>query len=169
MTPQQFIGVAVRLFAIWLVMSSLQIISTGIALHLLPDTQDTVVAYLFAGLYLIVAAILWFFPMFVAHRLIPRTRYEEALSIPAQQVTVVATVVLGLWLLAVRAIPAIVLYATLGAFWSRNGQTLSTLPQKQHVEFVVGVIELVVALVLMFKAPRISTFILTKHQDSEAE
>lgn len=169
MTPHQVIGVSVRLFSIWLVLFSLQTVTTAFALDLRPNSGDTVSMYLFAGLYVIAAIILWWFPMTVAQRLLPRTKYDDVLRIPAQQVTVSATVVLGLWVLATRAIPAISYYVTLAAYWSRSGQTVSSLPLAQHAAFAVGIVELVVALALMFKAPDISVFILKKHKDSETE
>src|SRR6185312_15215556 len=114
----QVIGVAVRLFAVWLMMYALQAVNTGIALHLSPSSG----AYLFSGFFIIVAIFLWLFPLFVAHGLVPRTRHDDAFRIPAQQVTTVATVVLGLWLLAVRAIPAVIFYVTLAVYLSENGQ-----------------------------------------------
>ena len=165
MTPHQVIGVAVRLFAVWLMMYALQAVNTGIALHLSPSSG----AYLFSGFFIIVAIFLWLFPLFVAHGLVPRTRHDDALRIPAQQVTTVATVVLGLWLLAVRAIPAVIFYVTLAVYLSENGQKLSALPSEKHITFIVGVVELVVAMALIFKAPYISNFILNKHKESEDE
>ena len=68
-TPQQVIGVAVRLFAIWLVLLALQVSITGIELHLQASSGDTVVTYFFSGFYIIVAVLLWLFPMAVAHSL----------------------------------------------------------------------------------------------------
>ena len=167
MTPHQAIGVAVRLFAVWLLITALQTIFTGIALNLRPDAEDTIVAYLFAALYVLVAALLWLFPMLIAHRLVPRTRFAEKLSVPAQQVTAVATVILGLWLLAARAIPAIAHYAILGVLWSRNGQTLANLPAEQHVALAIGLIDLALALVFMFKAPDIAAYIVSEQAKGE--
>jgi hypothetical protein len=169
MTPQQIIGVAVRLYAIWLVLLALQTSSTGIELHLQPNSGDTISIYLFSVIYVLVAALLWRFPMAVAHSLVPRTNYDDVLGIPVQQVTVAATVILGLWLFAFRALPAISFYATFGAYWISKGQPLSSLPANQHIAFIVGTIELVVALLLVFRAPSLSAFILTKHREHKGE
>lgn len=127
------------------------------------------VPYLFSGLFFVAAAFLWFFPMVVGHRLVPRTRHDNTLTVPVQEAVTVAAVILGLWLLVARAIPAISFYATVAAYWSRNGQSISSASPSQHAQFVVGLIEFGVALVLLLKAPHISKFIVTKHQQLSEE
>jgi hypothetical protein len=167
MTPHQFIGCAVRLFAIWLVLTALQAIGTGIATEARPTGEPTVVPYFFASLFIIVAILLWMFPMVIAHRIVPRSKYNERLAIPSEGALIVATVVLGLWLLVARAVPAISFYASVAAYWTRNGQTISSLGASYHASFVTGVVQLVAALVLILKAPSIAAFISSKHREEE--
>jgi hypothetical protein len=103
MTPQQFVGLAIRLFAIWLVLSSIRYLSYApmeiaqmgqIAEHTARQ------AYFIGGAYLLAAAVLWFFPMAIAHRLIPRTSFPERMSIPAFSAARVGCALIGLWLFA---------------------------------------------------------------------
>jgi len=88
---------------------------------------------------------------------------------PASEALVVACVILGLWVLVVRAVPAIAYYATVAIYWSRNGQTVSSLDPSLHFGFVLGLVQLVMALFLVFKARDISAFIVLKHQDNSKE
>lgn len=105
MTPQQFIGVAVRLFAVWLAIHGIEMLLAGVSLVFV--YIPTYIASLF---YLIVAALLWFFPMAVAHKLLPRTQFENTLKIPLQETVVVACIILGIWTFATQALPAISAY-----------------------------------------------------------
>ena len=82
MTPQQIVGVAARLVAIWLAILAFQAIGIGQAM-LSQRGQSTSVPYFIAALYLGVGLFLWFFPMFVAHKLVPRAKFENTLRLPA--------------------------------------------------------------------------------------
>jgi hypothetical protein len=165
MTPQQIVGVAVRLFAIWLVVTAIQAAGSGLGTSAQPGTQTTIAPYVFSALFLVVAILLWLFPLVVAHRLVPRTKFDNLLHVPTQEALVVACVILGLWVLVVRAVPAIAYYVTVAIYWSRNGQSVSSLDPSLHFGFVLGLVQLVMALFLIFKARDMSAFILLKHQD----
>ena len=163
MTPQQIVGVAVRLFAIWLVITAIQ--AAGMGTSAPAYIQSTVAPYLFSALFLIIAIVLWLFPLAIAHKLVPRTKFDNVLHVPTQEAVVVACVILGLWVLVVRAVPAIAYYATVAIYWSRNGQSVSSLDPSLHFGLVLGLVQLVVALFLVFKARDVSAFIAVKHQD----
>jgi len=161
MTPQQIVGVAVRLFAIWLVITAIQAAGTSAQ----PGAQTTIVPYVFSALFLVAAILLWLFPLVVAHKLIPKTKFDNVLNIPAAEAVVVACVILGLWVLIVRAVPGIAYYATVAIYWSRNGQAVSSLDPSLHFGFVLALVQLVIALFLIFKAHDISAFISLKQRD----
>jgi hypothetical protein len=165
MTPQQIVGVAVRLFAIWLVFTAIQAAGTGMGTSAQPGAQSTVAPYVFSALFLVVAIVLWVFPMIVAHKLVPRTKFDNILLVPTHEALVVACVILGLWVLVVRAVPAIAYYATVAIYWSRNGQSFSSLDPSLHFGFVLALVQFVMALFLIFKARGISAFIFLKHRD----
>lgn len=151
MNPQQLVGLAVRLFAIWLAITSFQAVAIGQALSSQDNQGATWVPYLMAGLYLGGAMLLWFFPMFIAHKLVPRTRFEDTLKLPSQQALVVACVVLGLVVIVLRALPPISAYLSLAAFWVANGQPVSTMDPGRHVDGLVGFIQLAVGIFLVAK------------------
>lgn len=159
MTPQQIVGVAVRLFAIWLAITAIQAAGMGIGTNVLPGIKPTLAPYVFSALFLLVAIALWLFPMVVAHKLVPRTKFDNVLHVPAQEIIVIACIVLGLWVLVVRAVPAIAYYVTVTIYWSTNGQSVSALDQSVHFGFVLGLVQLAMALFLLFKARSISAFI----------
>ena len=164
MTPQQIVGLAARLFAIWLAVLSFQAIGIAQALNSEGGAKSaTWVPYLFAALYLGASVFLWFFPMLVGHSLVPRTKFEDTLRVPSQHVVVVACVVLGLAVIVFRALPAISAYLSLAAFWIVGGQPLSTLEPWRHVEGVVGFIQLAIGLLLALKAHAVAAKLLPAH------
>ena len=162
MTAQQVVGLAARLVAIWLAITSVQAFGMAAAMRAQPGAESTPVPYVVAALLLLAAVLLWLFPMVVAHKLIPRTRSDDVLRVPAGEIVMIACVVLGLWVLVGRAIPAVAYYVSVAAIWVKNGQPITTLDQSQHIGFVVALVQLAIALFLVLRARRIAAYILTE-------
>lgn len=153
MTPQQVVGVAARLFAVWLAINAVQSVAIAQALAAQGNQRAmTWLPYVFAGLYLLGAAFLWFFPMAVAHRLVPRTRFEDRITLPAQQAATVGCVIVGLLVIVFRALPSLSAYVSVAAFWIANGAPLSSLPAERHLDGLSGAIQLLVGVLLVAKA-----------------
>lgn len=145
MTPQQIVGLAVRLFAIWLALTDIRTFDIARVLESQPNASETTIApYVFSAAYVIVAVLLWFFPLVVAHNLMPRTRFTDNLHLSAREAAVVACVIFGLGVALVFALPILSRYISIAIFWVKNGQPLSELGQAQHVTFVQGLIYLAV-------------------------
>lgn len=163
MTPQQLVGLAVRLFAIWLAITSFQAIGVGQAISSETGAQNTAwVAYLFAGLYFLAALLLWFFPMGIAHKLVPRTQFEDHLGLPAEQAVVVACVVLGLLVIVYRALPSLTAYVSLAVFWIANGEPLTTMETERHVDGLAAFMQLGVGIFLVARAHRLTAIMLPR-------
>ncbi len=167
MTPQQFIGLAVRLFAVWLVVSAVQAFSVGSAMSAQSGPEFSSLPYVVAGLYLLAALPLWFFPMSVAHKLLPRTSSQDTMRLPARDAITIGCAILGLWVIVMQALPSLSWYAVLAAFWLASGEPISSMEQSRHVELITGLVSLVVGLLLVTKAARIGAFILSRQQPPE--
>jgi hypothetical protein len=161
-TPQQAVGLACRLFAVWLALGSFQ----GWMLVRAAQTQGLAgslwLQYSVPGIYWVAAVALWFFPMSIAHRLLPRTRFEDRMALPAEKVLVVACVVLGLLVLLLRALPALVTWMSLAALWLANGQTLAAMGPERHLRLLEGLVQLAVGFVFVLKAHAIAARILPR-------
>lgn len=157
MTPQQAVGLASRLFAIWVALASFQSWAAARALRSQGVLEATWVQYSVPAIYWLAAVVLWFFPMSIAHRLVPRTRYEDRMTLPPHQVVVVACIVLGMLLVLVRALPELSHYVAVAALWVAAGQPVSTMDVDRHVYALAGAIQLMVGLVCMFKAHAIAS------------
>lgn len=156
MTPQQAVGLASRLFAIWLALASIQSWMFARAVQSQGLTGAAWLQYSVPAIYWLSAVVLWFFPLSIAHRLLPRTRFEDRMALPARQAVTVACVVFGLFVLLVRALPAFSAYLSLALVWIANGQTLATMDRSNHVELIEGGIQALVGLAFVFKARAIA-------------
>ncbi len=152
MTPQQIVGLAVRLFAIWLVLTAVGAVDFGRVLDSQPGAEPTATPYVFAALYAIVAVLLWFFPMLVAHKLVPRTSFTDNLRLSTREAAVVACIIFGLFAVVVFAVPTLSRYIAIAVFWVRNGQPLADMGAGAHASFVQGLIYLAVGVFLIVRA-----------------
>lgn len=166
MTPQQIVALAVRLFSIWLALQSLNIISLGNAINMQPGLGETNSHYFMAGFVLFVALLLWLFPLFVAHALIPRTRFDDELRLPLQETVVVACITIGLWVLISQVLPSLAYYLTLIVATLHTREKLSGNEAFEFMRLAPIAIQFAVALILMLKARAISGF-LQRHNSSE--
>lgn len=97
MTPQQIIGMASRLFALWLVIMAFQIFGLASLIKAQSGGTASFAMYVMPVLPLLLATLLWFFPMFIAHKLVPRTHDDNTLQMPAREATAAASAIIGIW------------------------------------------------------------------------
>jgi hypothetical protein len=152
MTPQQLLGVGVRLFAVWLALTSVAYFtSIPTALNSTPGVSGAAVAYVIGGAYLFGALALWFFPMVVAHTVLPRTKFENRLSLNAHELARVGSSLIGLWLFA-KALPSLVWFVLRSFLFMEAGSSFSSLSGEAKLDLAVAVFELVFAAFLIAKS-----------------
>jgi hypothetical protein len=133
MSPQQLVALIVRLFALAIV------VMISFAYGAVAMMADQAAAgrpwygVVFIILPLVVAALLWTFPLFVAAKLVPRSSDTVTLNMSVRQASTAATGLLGLCLI-VTAIPDLVgLLAVIG-----EPGPVSALLSKMQVGIIVG-------------------------------
>lgn len=112
MTPQQIVGLAVRLFSIWLVVIAFQMVGIVTALNQQFKGSSALALYVMPALPVLLAVGLWFFPMFVAHKLIPRSHDTNALRMPVREAAAAAAAIIGIWVV-ISSLPQIIAAASL--------------------------------------------------------
>lgn len=113
MTNAQIAGLGVRLFAIWLIVYVLrQAPDLWILNRREADVAGIIAASIVPVLLLLIAAALWFFPLTVASKLIPRSSLAQSTSLPVEEPQRTGFLLLGLWVLA-GAIPSLIRYSFL--------------------------------------------------------
>jgi len=152
MTPQQLLGVGVRLFAIWLAVTSVgYFTSIPAALDSVPGAGGATVAFAIGGAYLVCALALWLFPMVVAHAVLPRTRFENRLSLNAHELARVGASLVGLWLLA-RALPSLVWFVLRSFLFLEGGSSFASLGSEAKLDLGVAAFEVAFAAFLITKS-----------------
>ncbi|MDR2876303.1 MAG: hypothetical protein LBV44_10325 [Methylobacillus sp.] len=174
MTPQQIVGLAVRLVSVLLALWSLQMLLNGIEAIKRYNIESSYWMVLFVTVFIgIVAAILlWFFPMRVAHKLIPRTRYDNVLQVPANTVVPIACIVLSLWLIVNNIVPMIGQYLSVllpVVLFDTTQWTGLDIKKFSLQKLVPLALYIVTAFVLATKSHKISAFLLPKTADKKSE
>jgi hypothetical protein len=101
--------------------------------------------------------------MTVAHKLILKTYSENKLNIPAQQVATIACIVFSLWLFILHLLPNLSYCLTDLMTLMNDAAPNTPLINYRRLDFgrlAPIVIQLVVVLLMMFKARQISSFLL---------
>jgi len=101
MSPHQIIAVAVRLFAVWLVLSG-----TGTALSIY-FAGDLPLALTIAAVAAILVLALWLFPQTIARKLLSSPVSESAATATPDLWLTMGCSLIGLWLLS-SALPAVI-------------------------------------------------------------
>ena len=166
MTPQQLVGIAIRMFSITMALFAIPYLSgmpTALRSH---GMDDKVSASLIIGaVYLAVALLTWFFPMVISHKLVPKTTFDNRFSTRPDEVTTVGVALLGLWKV-VDAAPDLVSYLFQTSLRAGSNSIFSTLGAEGKADVCFILVELIIASAFLFKAHSIAKFItkpLTHH------
>jgi hypothetical protein len=154
MTPQQLVGLGVRLFAVWLAIASVAywvtIPATLLASANLGNTPN-IVSYAIGVAYVAAALLFWLFPMAIAHKLLPRTQYQNRLSAEPHELAKVGSALLGLWLIT-KAAPTLVWLIFRSFLFMESSAAFSSITPDAKLEISIALFELLLAVVLIVKA-----------------
>ncbi len=110
MTPQQIVGLGIRLAALLLAFKSLSyLLFTPLPLLESDVSYHKWMAYLVGFIHLALAIVLWLFPMWIAHKLLPRTQFENRLEIRSLEAARVGCGLIGLFLFC-KTLPNLIWY-----------------------------------------------------------
>ncbi|MCD9088630.1 hypothetical protein [Stenotrophomonas sp. SY1] len=153
MSREDVVAVGVRLFALFLLLLVARSFPSAIALFQQGGDQAALITIvLVMAASLAVCALLWFFPLSIARKLLPamkEPRSESAMSGPVA--FSVGLSLLGLWLLT-RAIPEAFYWVTLVLLNRRNDAAYVAFDHDQLARIVLTVAELALAVWFIFGA-----------------
>ncbi len=152
MTPQQIVAVGIRLLAIWLLITAIEYaVEVPMALHEAYLEGKTAQAYVVAGLYALAAIFLWVFPMWSAHKLLPRTKFDDTIRLQTGEAARTGCALIGLWVL-VKGLLGAVWFFFRASLVAGSQSVFDGLDMSARVDMVVTIASLVIGLVLIFKA-----------------
>ena len=150
MTPQHFIAVGVRLVAIWLAIRSARFFTSVPVLLDSMDRDDRLLQFLlYGGLHLLIAAVLWMFPMTVARKILPHVSPAVAMTFSAHDLARVGCALVGLWLLVSKFYIFSWLICTEAIDPSFR---ITELPSETKVDLAVSLGELILAVFLVVRS-----------------
>lgn len=160
MTPQQIVGLAVRLFAAWVALAGLSAIGTYFAALSQPGTRDGAAFTLVVpALYFLLAFGLWFFPMAIAHRLVPKTRFDNVLSAQPLELARVGSALIGLWVLATSVPWMGAVLTRVLLFEAANTSYFRSMAADSKFYFVEDVLRIVVGVALVAGSARFAEWL----------
>lgn len=170
MTPQQIVGLGLRVFALILISFCIKY------LVLLPASMrenlmgsQAYLSYAIGLVGVILALVCWFFPLVIANFLIPRTRFENHINIQPLEVARVGTGLIGLWVLA-TGMPNFIWLIFLGVISATSGESaFSTYLPEEKADFVFHFCQFLIAYVLIFKSGLIAEFLIKKSTKKSIE
>lgn len=151
MTNTQIVGIGVRLFAVWLVV---YVLRNAPALWLFgsreigPAGIATVITV--SALMVVIAAVLWFFPLTVARKLIPESLLSRSADLPREDFQRMGFCLLGLWVLA-EAIPLAVRYGYM-LYHALKPNSMIELGLNIPGAFIHAMVQLAIGVWLLFGA-----------------
>ncbi len=158
-TPHQFFALVLRLFAVWLLLAAGQIVLVSYAVH--RGTQDNVlISYAVAAMYAVVALLLWWFPLAVAGKILPKTAGDGAARAVSGDSAAIAFIVAGLAIIALKALTPLANYASLLTMLVLSGQTARMATTSLHIDGVIAIVMLLIGLLLVLKARPLARIVL---------
>lgn len=152
MHKEQIVGIAVRLFAIFLGLYTLRYVGGILRYTVEPSLSNVSVTFLFlpALILALVAILLWFFPLTVATKIIPSIKTSSApTSLDAGGIEVIAFSVMGLWVLT-TAIPDAFHWITF-VYLAKSVNVGNSELSPENIGYIVStIVELVIGFWLLF-------------------
>ncbi len=159
MTPQQFVGIALRLLALWLALNSVRYLFWfPIALMQSDLANRTTYSYSTGIVYIVAALLLWFFPMWLANKLTPRSQFENRLNLQPLEATRAGCALIGLWLFA-SALPNLVWFFFRAVVFNSNVSAFSSLDLDAKLDIAVALFEVCFSLILIFRAGQFASMV----------
>jgi hypothetical protein len=152
MTNAQVVALGVRLFSIWL---ALYLIRHAPALwsanmEQFPESPAAGTVIAVSIVLIAVTIALWFFPLAVARKLIPKATLDQPTPLPIDQLHAAGFCLLGLWVLT-EAIPRLV-YVIFIVYHSTRPNAMVALDPGQYAGIARTLVELGIGLWLLFGA-----------------
>lgn len=162
MTPQQIVGLGIRILAVWIAVTAFRyIVTIPTVLKNVNSENLSLLSYFVACFYLAVAVILWLFPMGIAHKLLPRTKFENTINLQPLEAARVGCALLGLWFF-VQAFANILWYLFRALIVAGDQSFYRSLDLDTRVNMMVTIANLTLGLVMIVRAGRFAEIVMGK-------
>jgi len=169
MTPQQIVALGVRLAALlvgfysvrFLVLYPVSMRSTNLA-------DQVHISFILGACALLLAIFFWVFPMAIAHRILPRTKYANHLNLPVFEAARVGCSLIGLWF-ALSVVPGLVWILFTNLVNSTGQSLFRSLSAEDRATFLFYLAELALAVFLIFRSHVFARIVVGKSTPKEEQ
>lgn len=163
MTPQQIIGLAIRCLSLFIGWYAVRyFFSVPMEAQLNGWANQTASLYAYGVVGLLIAVFLWFFPLSIANKIVPRTQFENHVDVRAIELARVGVSLIGIWIFG-SALPDLLWVLVRGALVNTNGSIFLWLSADEQTSLWVDTFQLVFATVLVLKANALA-LLMTRRQ-----
>ncbi|WP_076592210.1 hypothetical protein [Herminiimonas arsenitoxidans] len=165
MTPQQIVALGIRIFALFAAFHSIPyLIRTPTDISNTGFDSSVYLSYGFGVFLLIIAILFWFFPMTLAHRIVPITKAENRLNVQAFDLVRAGGVLIGLWIFSI-ALPGALWFLSIGiATATENQSYIAALPVEGKIKLAYYAVNLGLSLILIFKSHLFASIVIRDSQ-----
>lgn len=151
MTPQQIIGLGLRICALWLLLNSITFLYSLPRALLESESLTDQLGWSYAvGIaYVVVPILIWIFPMMIAHALVPAKSHAARMADPVFVLARVASVLFGIIMLAVSG-NDLVRHLLITFFNHKMGLNLASMPTDWIMQAITYVAAMAFGLTFVF-------------------
>lgn len=160
-TPHQFFALVVRLFAAWLLLTAGQIVLVTYAVQR-GGQDNAAMSYAVAGLYALVALLLWVFPQAVSRKLLPKAGADSVAAGVAGDTGAIAFIGAGLLIIALKALTPLANYLSLLTMLLLSGQSSRLSTAAMHIDGIIAIAMMLIGLILIAKSRLLACWVLRR-------
>jgi hypothetical protein len=158
-TPHRFFALVLRLFSLWLLLTAAQIVLVSYAVQ--RGMQDNAaMSYTLAGLYAVVATLLWKFPLAVASKILPETGAQPAAGPASADNAAIVFIGAGLAIIALKALTPFANYISLLTMLVLSGQSARLFTASMHIDGMISIAMLLLGLLLILQSRPLARYAL---------
>lgn len=153
MTPQQIVALGIRLVSIVAAILCVRYLAWALSMANQPGLAPYVIrlSYLVGALGVVATVCLWFFPMVIAHKIVPRTRFENHLKLGLLDAARVGCCLIGLWFF-VQALPNILWFFFAALANAGEQSFIASLDESERITLAMYMCQIAIAATLVFKS-----------------
>lgn len=170
MNLQQMVALGIRVFAVYVAIHSVKfLVSIPSEIADTNLASDVYISYGFGAVILLIAVLLWFFPMTLAHRIIPSTLDQSRVNLQAFDLVRAGASLIGLWLFA-NAMPAIIWFLFTGVYSARDNQSfIGVLSPSEKIALAWRAAQVALSFLFIFKSHYFASIAMRNIQKSEVD
>ncbi|RUL67697.1 hypothetical protein [Dyella choica] len=172
MTPKHFVAVCLRLFALWLIISGLQLFFIASALKAFNTQLGNSPIWMFAlvwSVIFLIAFILWIFSAPLATGLLSGVPRPQTPSLSLGDIIVAGCILLGLWWIKEALIPFLTLWFKVVALSHDGNSAFEALGSSGKISMALYLLEMTAGVFFVSRPFQIARWVIRRGEAAQAD